>query len=173
MGKTRSTAALTSDSPPGFDSSNPVVALLLVVLMFAPLGTGSNAGTAAELADAFKVTDPLKEKWWTDEEAAAFFTNRYMVDPRLAAALQRQAAHLGTDDRRRSDQAVQHLTNDPPYLLLADLDTLMRATNAELVAIVRQLSGHRSVAIRFTALVGLAAGGDRAAAEALLALSRS
>jgi peroxiredoxin len=102
----------------------------------------------------------------------SFLTNRYAIDPRLAASIRRHAPQASPDERSPWNAILEHVTNNPPFLLTQDLDALARATNGGLVLVVRQLSRHSNVVVRFCALLGLAAGGDRVSAAALLDLAR-
>jgi len=144
----------------------------LLLLAILGLLTLASVGRSAESADPFKVSDPLKEAWWTEAETEAFLTNRYLIEPRLAAAIRRHAPPVNPDEPSPWNALLRHITNTPPFLLTQDLDALARATNAGLVLVVRQLSRHSSVVVRFCALLGLAASGDRVSAAALLDLSR-
>ena len=124
----------------------PQTPRLLLLAMLGLLAL-AGAGSSAEPGDPFKVSDPLKEKWWTEAETEAFLTNRYLIEPRLAAAIRRHAPPVNPDEPSPWNTLLQHVTNTPPFLLTPDLDALARATNAGLVLVVRQLSRHSSAVV--------------------------
>ncbi|HWN97332.1 MAG TPA: TlpA disulfide reductase family protein [Methylomirabilota bacterium] len=141
-------------------------------LVVVALWTFTLAGVAAETRNPFDVPDPLAETWWTDEEQMALFTNHILLDSKLAQSL---ADHLivskGPAGKRGGPDPQttrQHLTSQPPYLLIPDFASFPRPTNDILRDLFGQMSRHTNVSLQFFALMCRAEGGDRSAAEAIL-----
>ena len=102
----------------------------------------------------------------------ALFTNHILLDSKLAQSL---ADHLivtkdpaGKRLRFSAEDTRQHLTNQPPYLLVPDFASLPRPTNDLLRGLFGQMSRHTNVSLQFFALMCRAEVGDRSAAETIL-----
>lgn len=144
----------------------------LLLLAAVALCTSNLAGRAAESRNPFDVPDHMAETWWSHEEQQTFFTNRILLDPRLARSMADHLPAAPEPDHahwsERRQETLRHLTNQPPYLLMPDFQFFHRLTNDHLRRIAVQLGQHTNVVLQVITLMSLAGTGDRSAAENIL-----